>query len=164
MEIVVRATVIFFFLWVLTRGLGKRALSQLSAFELVLLVTIGDLVQAGVTQEDVSVTGAMLAASTMAFWVLAFSVVDWRWKRARHVIDGIPAIVVSDGKLVEEAVRIERLPIDDLIEAARKQGIGSLEEVRLGVLEPDGTISFVKESGGDGQRGGRQRPYPKASP
>lgn len=85
MEIVVRASVIYFFLWLVARGTGKRELSQLTAFELILLVTMGDLVQQGVTQEDMSITGAMLAVGTFAFWAVAFSFLAWRFKGIRKV-------------------------------------------------------------------------------
>ncbi|MGH8884493.1 MAG: DUF421 domain-containing protein, partial [Egibacteraceae bacterium] len=83
MEIVIRASVIYFFLWLVARGTGKRELSQLTAFELILLVTIGDLVQQGVTQEDMSITGAMLAVGTFAFWTVTFSFLAWRFKGIR---------------------------------------------------------------------------------
>ena len=78
MEIIVRATVIYFFLWMLTRALGKRELAEMTAFELLLLIMVGDLIQAGVTQEDTSVTGAILAVGTIAVWILVFSFLGWR--------------------------------------------------------------------------------------
>lgn len=68
METVVRATVIYFFLFAITRASGKRELSEMTAFELILLITIGDLVQQGVTQEDASLTGAVLAVGTIFLW------------------------------------------------------------------------------------------------
>jgi uncharacterized membrane protein YcaP (DUF421 family) len=160
MEIILRATVIFFFLWILTRVLGKRTLSQLSTFELILLVMLGDLIQGGVTQDDTSMTGAVLAVSTMAFWVLAFSFLSWRFERAEAVIEGLPAVLISDGKVIDEALRIERMPYSDLCEAARQQGIGNLDEVRLAVLETNGLVSFVKHSGEQGK--GPRRKLPKS--
>jgi uncharacterized membrane protein YcaP (DUF421 family) len=159
MEIVLRATVIFLFLWILTRVLGKRTLAQLSTFELVLLIMLGDLIQGGVTQDDTSLTGAALAAGTMGFWVLAFSFLSWRFKAAEAVIEGVPAVLISDGRVIDEALRTERMPYSDLMEAARQQGIGDLDEVRLAVLETNGLVSFIKHSGE--QRGGPRRKLPK---
>jgi uncharacterized membrane protein YcaP (DUF421 family) len=159
MEIVLRATVIFFFLWVLTRLLGKRTLAQLSTFELVLLIMLGDLIQGGVTQDDTSLTGATLAAGTMAFWVLSFSFLSWRFQQAERVIEGVPAVLISDGKVIDEALRIERMPYSDLSEAARQQGIGDLAEVKLAVLETNGLVSFIKKSGE--QTRGPRRKLPK---
>jgi uncharacterized membrane protein YcaP (DUF421 family) len=160
MEIVLRATVIFFFLWVLTRVLGKRTLAQLSTFELVLLIMVGDLIQNGVTQDDTSLTGAALAAGTMGFWVLVFSFLSWRYKAAETVIEGVPAVLISEGEVIDEALRAERMPYSDLMEAARQQGIGDLDEVRLAVLETNGLVSFIKYSGE--QKGGPRRKLPKS--
>lgn len=163
MEIVIRATLIFFFVWFLTRVLGKRTLGQLSAFELVLLIMLGDLIQGGVTQDDTSLTGALLAVSALAFWVFAFSFLSWRFTRAETVIQGIPAVLINDGEVIEENMRIERMPYSDLWEAARQQGIGDLDEVKLAVLETNGLVSFIKYSGEGGGRGGGQRRFPKGS-
>lgn len=143
MEILLRSTVVFFFLWALTRGLGKRELSELSAFELLLLVTVGDLVQQGVTQEDTSLTGAAMAVGTIGFWVLVFAYVSYKLPRARGVVEGWPVLIVKDGRPLEGPMRLERLTIEDVLEEARGQGIESLAEVRFGVLETDGKFSFI---------------------
>ncbi len=144
MEIVLRAAAIFAFLWALMRIMGKKELSELSAFELVLLVVIGDMVQSGVTQEDMSLTGAMLATGTIGLLVVAMSYVGFRSKRMANLIEGHPVIVIANGRPLRDALRLERLTEDELISAARHQGIGDLTEVRFGVLEPDGTFSFVR--------------------
>jgi uncharacterized membrane protein YcaP (DUF421 family) len=150
MELILRATAIFFFLWAVTRGLGRRELAELTAFELLLLVTLGDLVQQGVTQEDMSVTGAMLAVGTIAFWVLVFSVIGFKWKRARPVVEGVPIVVVRDGDPLLEVLHLERVSFDELLESARRQGIARLSDIRMGVLEPDGKFSFLQRGGAQG--------------
>jgi uncharacterized membrane protein YcaP (DUF421 family) len=142
-EIVIRSTVIFFFLWLLTRATGKRVLSQLSAFELMLLVTVGDLVQQGVTQEDMSLTGNMLAVGTIGVWISVFSFVSYRWAKTRPVIEGLPVLILRDGKVLKEALQVERLTEDELREEARMQGIEDLRKVKAAVLEPDGKFSFI---------------------
>ena len=146
MDIVWRAAAVYAFLFLFTRALGKRELVEMSAFEMIVLVTIGDLVQQGVTQEDYSVTGAVLAVSTFGFLSLAGSVVAFRSRRARQVLEGRPVIVVHQGKWFDEALRTERLTRDEVMEAARNEGIGDLVDVRIGVLEPDGKFSFVKSA------------------
>ncbi len=90
MEIVYRAAAIYFFLWFITRVVGKRELGQMSAFELVLLVTMGDLIQQGVTQEDYSITGAMLAVGTFALLIVLFAYLSWRFPRSRPALEGLP--------------------------------------------------------------------------
>jgi uncharacterized membrane protein YcaP (DUF421 family) len=143
MEIVIRASILYLLIWILIRAMGKRELSEMSAFELVLLVTIGDLVQQGVTQEDYSITGAFLAIGTLGFWILLWSYVAFRFKRTRGVIEGNPVIVVHDGRIQHEALRVERVTLDELKDAAREQGIGDLREVQFGVLEASGKFSFL---------------------
>jgi uncharacterized membrane protein YcaP (DUF421 family) len=144
MEIVLRATAVFVFLWFLMRAIGKKEMTQLTAFELVLLVVIGDLVQQGVTQEDMSVTGAVLATGTIALLVVAMSYAGFRWNRSMKVIEGMPVVVVADGRMVLEAMRIERLTEEEVVGEAREQGIADIAHVRYGVLEPDGRFSFVR--------------------
>ena len=145
MEIVVRAVVVFFFLWVITRAVGRSTLGELTAFELLLFVTMGDLVQQGVTQQDFSLTGAMLAVGTFALLTVAFSYANWRWRSVRPVVHGVPVVVVVNGEPSIDAMRGERLSIDELMAAAREDGIERFSQIRLAVLETDGKISFFTD-------------------
>jgi uncharacterized membrane protein YcaP (DUF421 family) len=154
MEIIIRATVIYFFLWAVARGVGKRELSEMTAFELILLVTMGDLIQQGATQEDMSITGAVLAVGTLAFWILVFAYLSWRFRRVRPVLEGVPVVVIHHGQPLDEVLAIERLTLDEICEEARNQGIRDLAEIDIGVLEPDGRFSFLKAAGGDGEQQG----------
>ncbi len=143
MEIVARASVTFLLLFLLTRGIRKRALSQMSPFEMILLVTVGDIVQQGVTQEDFSLTGSMLAVSTFGFWITVLTWASWRSRRLRTVLDGVPIVLVHDGRVIEQALRLEQMPVEELMEAARQQGIDDLARIRLAVLEVSGKISII---------------------
>jgi uncharacterized membrane protein YcaP (DUF421 family) len=143
-EIVIRATVTFAGLFVLTRGLRKRALAEMSPFEMILLVSIGDIIQQGVTQEDYSLTGAGLAAGTFGFWVAFLTWISWRSERARKIIEGVPLVLIRDGEPVDAALRLEQMPLDEVLEAARQQGVADLSDVRYAVLEPSGKISIIK--------------------
>ena len=127
----------------MTCGIGKRELAQLSAFELLLLVTVGDLVQQGVTQEDFSVTGALLGVGTIGLWILAFSYASFRWPRARQVLEGRPVVIARDGEALTEHLAVERLTLDDLLSEARQHGIADLRDVDYAVLEPDGKFAFL---------------------
>jgi uncharacterized membrane protein YcaP (DUF421 family) len=157
MELILRATVIYFFLWLLTRALGKRELAEMTAFELVLLMVMGDLIQQGVTQEDMSITGAVLAVGTIAVWILVFSWLGFRFRPFRHAIEGVPVVVVRDGRAVEEALRLERVTLDELLESARNQGIANLRDIELAILEPSGQFSFLKRSADAEPRGAPER-------
>jgi uncharacterized membrane protein YcaP (DUF421 family) len=147
MEIVVRAAVMYAFLWIVTRATGKSTLGELSTFQLVLYIVMGDLIQQGVTAQDYSVTGAVLAVSVFAVLTVALSWVQLRWPRSRPVIHGAPVVVVTDGEMRDDLMKVERLSVDDLYEAARSNGIDRLSQVRLAVLEADGQISFFKRDG-----------------
>jgi uncharacterized membrane protein YcaP (DUF421 family) len=146
MEIVLRAAATFFFLLLVMRAMGKKELSQLTAFELIVLITMGDLVQQGVTQEDQSLTGAFSAVGVFALLVVLLSVVQFRWTRTRKLIRGMPVIVVRDGRPLTDVMKLERLKLEELQEGAREQGIGDLADVRVAVLEPDGKLSFIQAS------------------
>jgi uncharacterized membrane protein YcaP (DUF421 family) len=143
-ELVVRGTVMFWILVALTRGMKKRTLGDMAPFVLLFLVVVGDLVQTGVTQEDYSLTGSILALSTFGFWVSVLTWLSWRSGRARRIIEGVPLVLVSDGKPVDAALKLEQMPLSEVLEAARQAGLATLEEVRLAVLEPSGRISIIK--------------------
>jgi len=144
MEILVRASIVFFFLLLLTRGMKKRTLGDMAPFEMILLVTLGDIVQQGVTQEDMSLTGSILAVSTFGFWITVLSWLTWRFRKVGRIVDGVPVVIVQDGQPIDQVLKVERLPIDEVYEAARQEGIADLAQVRLAVLEPSGRISFIR--------------------
>jgi uncharacterized membrane protein YcaP (DUF421 family) len=162
MEIVLRSTLIFWLLWLITRGTGKRELAQLSAFDLVLVVVLGDIVQQAVTQEDYSITGAVLATVTISAWVVLLSIVQHRIPGTRRVFTGAPVVLVWRGQLQEAAMSRERVSPEDLREAARSNGIDDLARIEAAVLEADGAISFVEPSDSNG--GGDQGPDAPVAP
>jgi uncharacterized membrane protein YcaP (DUF421 family) len=145
-EIVIRATVLFFFLWVVTRAVGRSTLGELSTFELILYVTLGDLVQQSVTQQDYSVTGGILAISVFALLTVILKFTQWRFPGTRRLINGVPLVVVRDGEILTETTRAQRMSTADLLATARQQGIRSIAEVELAVLEADGRVSFFTRS------------------
>ena len=145
MDIALRSAGLYFFVFTVMRILGRRELSSLAPFDLVLLIVLGDAVQQGLTQDDYSVTGAMIVVSTIAVLQVATSYLGYRVPSLRRVLEGDPLVVMQDGKPIERNLRRERLTPEDLAEEARQQQIGSLESVRWAVLEPDGKISFITE-------------------
>src|SRR3954452_11379433 len=142
MEIVFRALFIFAFLWFITRVAGRATLGELSTFELLMYVTMGDLVQQSVTQQDYSVTSGFLTVSVFALMTVALSWLQWRFPQTRSVIRGKPVVIVRDGRLLRVPARQQRFTESDLLATARQQGIRSLSEIELAVLEADGKVSF----------------------
>lgn len=144
MDIVARAIVVFAFLLVLTRVIGRRELSSLQPFDLILLIVVGDAVQQGLTQDDYSLTGAVLAVGTIAVLQVFVSWIGYRFPRTRPVLEGNPIVILQDGELIEANLRRERLDPEEVAEAARLEGIAHLSEVKWAVLETTGSISFIK--------------------
>jgi len=142
-DIVVRAAFAFAFVFFLTRIVGRRELSSLEPFDLIMLIVLGDLVQQGVTQSDYSVTGLVLAAGTIALLQVAVSYLNYRFRRVRQVIAGEPIVLIEDGRVLEANLARERLTRGELEEGARQSQLDSLEKVRWAVLESSGQISFI---------------------
>jgi uncharacterized membrane protein YcaP (DUF421 family) len=146
MDIAIRAVVLFFFIVFITRVIGRRELSSLSPFDLILLIILGDAIQQGLTQDDYSVTGAIIAVSTIATLQVATSYVSYRSRRARKILEGLPIVVVQDGKFVEANLKRERMTSDEIEEEMRVQQIASLDRVEWAILETNGTMSFIQKS------------------
>jgi uncharacterized membrane protein YcaP (DUF421 family) len=145
MDIVLRAIVIFAFVLILMRVLGRRELSNLEPFDLIILVVIGDLVQQGVTQNDFSMTGAFLAVGTIGILSVATSWFSWRFPRARPILDGLPVVLLEDGKPILGNLKRERITIEELAAQARIQQIDALDRIRWAVLETNGKVSFIEK-------------------
>jgi uncharacterized membrane protein YcaP (DUF421 family) len=146
MDLVIRATIVFFFIFLVTRIAGRRELNTLEPFDLILLVVLGDLVQQGITQSDESVTGTLIVISTVTLLSVAVSWVSFRSGRVRLVTEGEPIVLVQDGEIIERNLRRERLSRGDVEEEARRQQISSLRDVRWAILEQDGSISVIAKT------------------
>jgi uncharacterized membrane protein YcaP (DUF421 family) len=145
MDLVLRAIVAFFFVFFLTRVVGRRELSSLEPFDLILLVMIGDLVQQGVTQNDFSVTGMILVGGTIGLLTVLVSYTSFKLPFLRPILDGEPVIVVEDGKPIARNLARNRITFEELLASARREGIASIENVRWAVLETGGQISFIEK-------------------
>jgi uncharacterized membrane protein YcaP (DUF421 family) len=145
MDLVLRAIVLFVFVFVLTRIIGRRELSSLEPFDLILLIVLGDALQQGLTQDDYSVTGAVLVVGTLALLQAFASFLSFRFARLRPILEGEPVIVVENGEPIMKNLRRERLVVAEIAAEARKQQIESLADVKWAVLETSGQLSFIKK-------------------
>jgi uncharacterized membrane protein YcaP (DUF421 family) len=143
MDLVLRAITIYLVVFALTRVLGRREMSSLQPFDLILLVVIGDLVQNGISQSDLSVTGVMIVLITIGLMQVFTSFLGFRSRRLRHLLQGEPIVLVHQGTVITKNLRQERLDDEDLAQQARVNGIGSIDEVKWAVLETNGEISFI---------------------
>jgi uncharacterized membrane protein YcaP (DUF421 family) len=146
MDLVLRTVFVFVLILVVTRAVGRRELSSMEPFDLILLVVIGDLVQQGVTQSDYSLTGTTTVIATIALLVVGTAYLSFRFRRLRPILEGEPVLLISDGSVIQRNLRRQRLTVGELEAEARLQSIGALDEVRYAVLETNGQISFLKPS------------------
>src|SRR5690606_3552341 len=140
------------------RIMGKRELGQMTAFELIVLVVFGDLVQQGVLHNDFSLTGAIIAICTLAFWALVLSWLSYSSRRLETMLDGEPRVIVQDGEIVKENLRRDRLTESEILSEMRLAGIGHLSDVAWAILEPQGKMSFIKKDEGDARQRDRDDP------
>ncbi len=157
MDIVLRASVTFAALYLLLRLLGKREIGQLTPFELVVIVVMGDLVQQGVTHNDFSLTGSILAIATFAFWALVMSWATYLSPRLETLLDGRPQVVIRDGELITANLRRDRITRGEVEAEMRLAGIAHMKDVAWAILETQGKISFIRKDDGEVQRGNEDR-------
>ena len=147
MDLVLRTVFVFFLILIVTRAVGRRELSSMEPFDLILLVVLGDLVQQGVTQSDYSLTGTTTVIVTIAVLVVTTAWLSYRFGALRPLLEGGPVVLVADGRILERNLRRERITVEELRSEARLAQIGSLDDVRYAVLETNGKVSFLTESG-----------------
>jgi len=146
MDLVFRTVAIFAFILFVTRVTGRRELHSLEPYDIIVLVVVGDLVQQGVTQSDNSVTGAVIVISTIVLLSVFSGWLSYRFKPAGRLLDGEPLIVIDNGEPVTRNLRRERITVAEVETEARLQQFESLDEIRWGVLETDGKMSFIPKS------------------
>jgi uncharacterized membrane protein YcaP (DUF421 family) len=111
----------------------------------VLLIVLCDAIQQGLSQDDYSVTGAVIAVSTIAAMQVLTSYLSFRSRRVRRVLEGEPIVIIQDGKPIARNMKRERLTEDEVAEEMRQQQIASIDEVQSGILESDGNMSFIEK-------------------
>ena len=146
MESVLRAAALYAFLLVLFRITGRRALSEITTFDFVLLLVIGEATQQALLGDDFSVINAFVVIATLVLIDILLSLFKERLPQVGRFLDGLPLIVVEYGKPLPERLRKARITEEDILEAARQsQGLERLEQIRFAVLEKNGQISVIPE-------------------
>lgn len=143
MDLVLRSSVAFLFILLVTRIVGRRELSTMEPFDLILMVVIGDLIQQGVTQNDQSVTGMLIVISVFTLFTAGTAWMNFRFPRLRPTLEGEPVVLVENGQPIERNMKRERMTLSELEAEARLQQVATVEEIRLAVLERNGQISVI---------------------
>ena len=147
MDLVLRALVLFTAVYVLLRVVGRRELAQMEPIDFILLIVLGDAIQQGLTQDDYSVTGALIVIFTIAAIQVAVGYVTYRSRKVRTVMEGEPVVLIEDGRVIEQNIRRARIAEDELAEEARLSQLTSLSDVAWAVLETSGKISIIPKQG-----------------
>jgi uncharacterized membrane protein YcaP (DUF421 family) len=144
MESVLRATAIYFFVWLLFRVAGKRTLSDATSFDFVLLLVIGESTQQALIGDDFSVTTAFTLILTLVGLDIVMSFLKQKLPRLDRIMEGVPLIIVQDGKAIRDRMDKARIDESDVLEAARKlQGLERMEQIKYAVLEVSGGITII---------------------
>jgi uncharacterized membrane protein YcaP (DUF421 family) len=150
MDSVLRGLIIYFILLVILRVSGRRTLGQMTTFDFVLLLIIAETTQQALLGEDFSLTNAGLLIVTLMVIDIGLSLLRERWPRLNRIIEGLPLILVEDGRPIKERVDQSRVDEEDILAAAREsQGIERMDQIKYAVLERNGGISIIpKQKGG----------------
>ncbi|WP_252271646.1 DUF421 domain-containing protein [Pseudomonas subflava] len=143
MDAVLRAAAIYIALLILFKLAGRRSLAQLTTFDFVLLLIIGEATQQALLGEDFSVTNAVLVIMTLIAIDVGASLLKRRSERIAYLLDGSPTIVVENGVALEERLAKARLRLDDIMESARENGLERVEQIKFAIIERNGKISII---------------------
>jgi uncharacterized membrane protein YcaP (DUF421 family) len=149
LELIVRATVVYLFLFFLLRFIGKKHVGQMSPFDLVVLLIISETVDASLIGDDTSLTGGLISAATLVVLVYVFGYLTWRDKAVERWVEGRPKILVRHGHVNNEVLDDQQVTRSELMEALRRQGCSAVTDVRFAMLENDGSITMARRKSGD---------------
>ncbi|NGM23348.1 DUF421 domain-containing protein [Roseomonas stagni] len=146
MESVLRAAALYLVLLLMFRVTGRRSLRETTPFDLVLLLVVGEATQQALLGEDFSMVNALVVIATLLAIDVGFSLLKQRSAAAERLLDGVPTILVAEGKPIEDRLARARVDLGDILQAAReRQGITTLAEIRWAVLEADGMITIIPQ-------------------
>ena len=144
MNLVLRGIVIYLFILLIFRLMGKRSLSETTTFDFVLLLIISEVTQQALVGEDFSLTASAILICTLMGMDLIFTLIKDRSKLFGKITEGAPLIVVQDGKCLKKRMQKTKVDEEDILHAARlTQGLERLEDIKYAVLEKDGSISII---------------------
>lgn len=149
METVLRIFLIYLFLLIALRFIGKREFGQLSPMELVTLLIIPEIVSQALTRDDFSLTNSVIGVTTLLVLVYATSLLSQKSERMDELISGQPTVLINRGEFIPANLARERVTPDEVFSEMHKAGMYELEQVKWAILEADGKIAFIPEDKGD---------------
>ncbi|HET6403415.1 MAG TPA: YetF domain-containing protein [Candidatus Thermoplasmatota archaeon] len=148
MDLVVRAAVIFAVLFLLMRVAGNRQFSEMTAFDAILVIVIAEVTGNSLSGQDYSLTASIVVIVTLVSLDILISWLKARSRRFDRLAEGVPVLILENGRLLEENMKRERVDSGDILEAARStHGLERLDQIRYAILEKGGSISIIPKSG-----------------
>jgi uncharacterized membrane protein YcaP (DUF421 family) len=143
-EHIARAIIVFLFLFIALRFVGKKHVGELAPFDLVALLILSETVQNAMVGDDKSVTGGLVSAATLIALIQLLGFLSSRSKRVERLIEGTPKVLVRHGHRCKDVMVQEQISISELTEAMRREGCSNISDIRVALLENDGRISILK--------------------
>lgn len=148
MDLIVRCSLIYLGLLLIFRIAGKRALAQITTFDIVLLLIIAETTQQALIRDDASLTNAFILIATFFGLEILFSRLTLRWPSLNKWLNSEPLPLVVSGRMFEDRLSAERVSRADILRAAREShGLANMGQIDHAILEPDGAISIVPRKG-----------------
>jgi len=147
MDAVLRAAAIYLFLLLLFRLAGRRTLSEMTSFDLILLLIIGEATQQALLGDDFSTVNAFIVIISLVVIDILLSILKARSARFSKALEGVPMIIVEYGRPLEARMRRARVDEDDVLQAARQlQGLERMDQIKFAILEVSGAISIIPQT------------------
>ena len=146
LSIIVKTLVLYFFIVVVYRVMGKKEVGKLSIIDLIVSILIAELAAISIEEADRSILTSIIPIVVLVVIQISISFISLKSVKLRKLIDGNPIVIIKDGKLNFKDMTKLRYTIDDLIAQLREQGIKSIEEVNYAVLENNGKLSVFENS------------------
>lgn len=144
MDAVLRAVAIYLVLMLIFRLTGKRSLAQITSFDFIILLIVGEATAQAMLGEDFSITMAALVITTLVLLERLSDLVSFKVPKIGRVLESVPLVIVEDGRPLMDVMAKEQITIEDVLSAARAtQGLATMEQIRWAVLETSGGISIV---------------------
>jgi uncharacterized membrane protein YcaP (DUF421 family) len=142
-EVVLRTAIVYLFIVLVLRISGKREVGQMSVLELIVILVISDAVQNSMVGDNTTLWGGLVAVLTLLALDYGLKAVSRRSRRVREAIEGEPRLIIRDGRLLQHAIDREGLDMEEVRAAVRSHGVADIKDVRIAVLETDGSISVI---------------------
>ncbi|KKI93675.1 membrane protein [Bacillus sp. SA1-12] len=144
-QITIELVLGFFALFILTRILGKTQITQITTFDFISALVLGELVGNAIFDDEVGVVQILYAVIIWGLLIFILEIITQKWSKTRGLLEGNPSIIIHKGKIIRESMKKNKLDINQLQHLIRSKGAFSIRELEYAILETDGTVSILKK-------------------